>query len=184
MFDPADDVVERAARQLRRPVAIDPALDGRIMREITAPLASAGGGMLAGVWRWLMRPRHFTLTPLAGLGAAAALVTVFALSRAPLLPLPRLDSGASRVWQFVLLAPRAHRVSLVGDFNNWDAERTPMLRPGQTGALWTAVVPLAPGRYRYAFLVDGATWLADPTAPRERDDEFGAPSSVVTVGGS
>jgi len=45
-------------------------------------------------------------------------------------------------------------------------------------------VPLAPGRYRYAFLVDGSRWLADPAAPRARDDEFGTPSSVVTVGGS
>jgi hypothetical protein len=51
------------------------------------------------------------------------------------------------------------------------------------GAVWSAVVPLPPGRYRYAFLVDGSQWLADPTAPRAFDDEFGTPSSVVTVGG-
>jgi hypothetical protein len=50
--------------------------------------------------------------------------------------------------------------------------------------VWTAVVPLTAGRYRYAFLVDGVSWLADPAAPAARDDEFGAPSSVVTVGGS
>jgi len=32
--------------------------------------------------------------------------------------------------------------------------------------------------------VDGSRWLADPAAPAARDDEFGTPSSVVTVGGS
>ena len=82
-----------------------------------------------------------------------------------------------------MVAPLAARVSLVGDFNDWDAARTPMRRIRE-GAVWTAVVPLSPGRYRYAFLVDGSRWLADPTAPAVRDDEFGTPSSVVTVGSS
>ncbi|OLD94921.1 MAG: hypothetical protein AUG79_07280 [Gemmatimonadetes bacterium 13_1_20CM_4_69_16] len=91
---------------------------------------------------------------------------------------------ATRAFQFVVVAPRAARVALVGDFNDWDAARTPM-RPSQRGGpVWTAVVPLSPGRYRYAFLVDGSRWLADPAAPAARDDEFGTPSSVVTVGGS
>ena len=44
-------------------------------------------------------------------------------------------------------------------------------------------VRLAPGRYRYAFLVNGVEWRADPAAPVAKDDEFGTPSSVVTVGG-
>src|SRR5256885_940073 len=88
------------------------------------------------------------------------------------------------VFGFVVVAPRAATVSLVGDFNDWDAARTPMQRTRTGESVWTAVIPLTPGRYRYAFLVDGVAWLADPTAPAARDDEFGAPSSVVTVGGS
>jgi 1,4-alpha-glucan branching enzyme len=85
---------------------------------------------------------------------------------------------------FVVVAPHAARVSLVGDFNDWNAARTPMRRLGSGSAVWTTVVPLAPGRYRYAFLADGSRWLADPAAPLARDDEFGPPSSVVTVEGS
>jgi len=85
---------------------------------------------------------------------------------------------------FVVVAPRATTVSLVGDFNDWDAARTPMQRVRKDESVWTAVIPLTPGRYRYAFLVDGVRWLADPAAPAARDDEYGAPSSVVTVGGS
>ena len=41
---------------------------------------------------------------------------------------------------------------------------------------------LPPGRYAYAFLVDGQRWIADPAAPPAVGDDFGRPSSVVTVG--
>jgi len=44
-------------------------------------------------------------------------------------------------------------------------------------------VPLAPGRYGYAFVLDGRRFVADPAAPRALGDDFGAPTSVVTVGG-
>src|SRR6266566_5203436 len=85
-------------------------------------------------------------------------------------------------YQFVLLAPQAASVALVGDFNDWDPARSPM-RAAHSG-LWATIVPLAPGRYHYAFLVNGVEWRRDPAAPAALDDDFGAPSSVVTVGGS
>jgi 1,4-alpha-glucan branching enzyme len=93
-------------------------------------------------------------------------------------------AASARAFGFVVVAPRAATVSLVGDFNDWDAARTPMQRTRKNESVWTAVIPLTPGRYRYGFLVDGVAWLADPAAPAARDDEFGTPSSVVTVGGS
>src|SRR5207247_1393045 len=63
---------------------------------------------------------------------------------------------------------------------DWDPARSPM----QTAqGVWATAVRLAPGRYRYAFLVNGVDWRADPGAPTARDDEFGTASSVVTVGG-
>jgi hypothetical protein len=180
VFDPVDDLIERIGRHLRRPVQIDPALDGRVMREITALATPGGATALGRAWRWLRRPHQLTLTPLGGLAAAAALAVVVFLSRMDRTssPAPRAES---RAFQFVLVAPRATRISLVGDFNDWDATRTPMRRAGSE-ALWTAMVPLAPGRYHYAFLVDGSRWLADPSAPVARDEDYGAPSSVVTVG--
>jgi len=180
VFDPVDDLIERIARQLRRPVQIDPALDGRVMRDITALPTPGGATALGKAWRWLRRPHQLTLTPLGGLAAAATLAVVVFLSRMDRTPSPA-PRAESRAFQFVLVAPRATRISLVGDFNDWDATRTPMRRAGSE-ALWTAVVPLAPGRYHYAFLVDGSRWLADPSAPVARDEDYGAPSSVVTVG--
>jgi len=181
VFEPVDDVIERIARHLRRPVQIDPALDGRVMREITALPTPGGATALGKAWVWLTRPHQLTLTPLGGLAVAAAVAFVVLLSRMDSAS-PARSQAESLAFQFVLVAPRATHISLVGDFNDWDATRTPMRRAGSE-ALWTAVVSLAPGRYHYAFLVDGSRWLADPSAPVARDEDYGEPSSVLTVGG-
>ncbi|HEX6631274.1 MAG TPA: isoamylase early set domain-containing protein, partial [Gemmatimonadaceae bacterium] len=85
-----------------------------------------------------------------------------------------------QVVTFVLVAPGARRVALVGDFNDWDVGAT-QLRPAPAGRLWSVEVPLTPGRHRYAFVVDGERWLADPAAPRAPGPDFGSPNSVVTV---
>jgi hypothetical protein len=183
VFEHQEDLIERIVGHLRLPVQLDPAVDARVMQEIARPPAPGAAGPLGAAWRWLRRPRHFTLSPLGGLAIAAGLAAL-ALALPGHRPgaAPDRPSGA-RGFQFVVVAPRAARVALVGDFNDWDAARTPMRR-SPSGPVWTAVVPLAPGRHRYAFLLDGSRWVADPAAPAARDDEFGAASSVVTVGGS
>jgi hypothetical protein len=164
MFDREDDVVERVIRELRRPVSVDSALDTRVIQEIADGARSQAQARRTGVrsWPWL---------------AAAAVLGAVVIAR----PWARdSGNGTADAFQFVLVAPQAASVSLVGDFNDWDPARSPMRT---AGGVWATVVPLAPGRYRYAFLVNGAEWRADPAAPRAMDDEFGTPSSVVTVGG-
>ena len=158
MFDRHDDVVERVIQQLRRPVAIDPGLDARVMNAIAQ--TPHAGRQLWPYWSSL---------------AAAAVLAIALVAH------PWSRSGeSSDLLQFVLVAPQAASVSLVGDFNDWDPARSPM----QTAqGVWATAVRLAPGRYRYAFLVNGVEWRADPAAPSAKDDEFGTPSSVVTVGG-
>ena len=181
MFEPDEELIGRVVRQLRRPVAVDPGVDARVMAQIARSPARPGAGTARAAWRWLTLPRTVRLSPLGALAIAAACVAV-------VLARPDRDShpapGSAREFGFVIVAPRAATVSLVGDFNDWDAARTPMQRARRAGSVWTAVIPLSPGRYRYAFLVDGVSWLADPAAPAARDDEFGTASSVVTVGGS
>jgi len=159
MFEQEDETVERVIQHLRRPVAIDPGLDACVMREIAeAP------------------PQRRRVRPLWPLLAAAAVVATVLVAR----PWNRNGAGTADTLQFVLVAPQAASVALVGDFNDWDPARSPM----QTAhGVWATVVQLAPGRYRYAFLVNGVEWRADPSAPAAKDDEFGTPSSVVTVGG-
>lgn len=64
---------------------------------------------------------------------------------------------------FTLEAPTATGVSVVGDFNGWDATRTPLAK-GATGT-WTVRTDLRKGKvYDYAFVVDGH-WIVDPKNP-------------------
>lgn len=55
----------------------------------------------------------------------------------------------------------ATKVSLIGDFNNWNALSHPMQR--QADGSWLLQVSLPRGRHYYQFLVDGEPIL-DPEA--------------------
>jgi hypothetical protein len=96
------------------------------------------------------------------------------------------DAAPTHVVRFVLAAPSGSsgsavsRVTLVGDFNGWNAEATPM-RWDAAARAWTTVVALPAGRYVYAFVLDGRRWVADPAAPLAPEDGFGASNSVVVV---
>ena len=181
--DTLTDVTARVAASLKAAVRLDPAFDARVMAHVTALPAHRPGGSLGRVWSWLRRPRTFALSPLAGLAAAAGVAAiVFVAARSATKAVPTAAGDRTPV-EFLLVAPRAASVMLVGDFNDWTASATP-LHTAAAGGLWAVTVPLAPGRYRYAFVVDGKRWQPDPSAPPAPDDEFGSPSSVVTVGGT
>ncbi len=107
-----------------------------------------------------------------GLAAALAAVVLFQSFG---------NRGDARAVPFVLTAANAVRISIVGDFNDWDPAATPLQRVDGQG--WWVVVNLRPGRYRYSFVVDGTRWIADPSAPRAADNDFGTDNSVVTIPG-
>ena len=81
--------------------------------------------------------------------------------------------------QFVLVAPKARRVVVVGDFNDWDPAAAPL---AGTSGVWSGEVEVPFGRHDYAFVVDGDQWVRDPSAPRAPADEFGNGYSVLVVG--
>lgn len=189
MPDENDELIERIAAELRRVPPLDPAFDARIMAVVIG-LRAHRPGPLAAAGRWLRRPLTVRVSPLAGLALAAGLAALLLVMRpaAPDIATPQAAApgvllarhGATMV-QFVLVAPSARNVTLVGDFNDWDPSATP-LRRSTSGGAWSTAVELRPGRHRYAFVVDGVRWIADPTAPPAPDDDFGSPGSVVTVG--
>lgn len=78
-------------------------------------------------------------------------------------------------------AKDAQTVYLVGDFNGWDAQATPMSRL-KTGD-FKVTLDLETGReYEYRYLIDGRVWENDWAADTYRAAGIpGAENSVVTV---
>jgi 1,4-alpha-glucan branching enzyme len=72
----------------------------------------------------------------------------------------------------------ARKVSLAGDFNNWNPLITP-LKQNKFG-VWEALVPLRRGVYTYKYNVDGQ-WIADPKNFRKSAGPSGDLRSVMTV---
>ena len=75
-------------------------------------------------------------------------------------------------------APDATRVAVAGDFNAWDPRAHP-LRPLDDG-WWVVTLRLEPGRYEYAYVVDGR-WVVPPEADVTVDDGFGGRNGVLEV---
>src|SRR5947209_5988044 len=78
-----------------------------------------------------------------------------------------LVNGPEPGTRFVVWAPHAREVSVIGDFNGWDGRRDPMRRIGGFG-LWGRIVPGAPPGQRYKYRVETASGAvvdkADPYA--------------------
>lgn len=185
-----DEAFVRVVETLKEPVQVAPELTARVMAEIAGGLPpGAKPDPTPSRFAWARRRWTIRLSPLGALAAAAALaIVVLAGSRivAPGETSDRLRNDEPletiRPMQFVLVAPQADSVTVVGDFNDWNPAATPLARADE-GGIWWVTVPLLPGRYRYAFVVDGTTWVADPESPAV-EEEFGRPSSVVTIGGA
>ena len=189
-FDRAPKV-EWIARAARRPVQLADGARARLLDAVRAAPAPRRGGL-----GWLVASRSLAVSPLAGGLLAAGLVGIGILAGlsvtrrdgrppteqpaavAATAQLPVHDTVLT-VMKFVFDAPGAARVSLVGDFNNWNTAATPMTR-ASNGA-WTVSLKLEPGRHVYAFVLDGKRWEPDPVALLAPDDGFGVRNSIVVV---
>jgi len=178
-------LLERVVPPLRAGETLESGFEARVMAVARAE-APARYPKAAPWWR---RPRTLRLSPVAGLALAAGfagLVAAGTLATVRRIPSDRpavartAAADTVHLVRFVLDAPDARSVQLVGDFNAWSRDATPLAVTAVEG-VWTVTVPLAPGRHEYAFIVDGERWVADSTA-RIRNDEFGTETSVVSVG--
>lgn len=179
------DIQAIVARAAAEPARVIPLQPSRPRWFTSVPLAAAAGLVLAaGVGGFLLSNmvgnRGSAVTPgaVASVDASApgsaTAMQVNAAAADPAVEAPIMT-------QFVLDAPAAAGVSLVGAFNGWDASATPLVRDPATG-LWSVSLPLAPGRHVYAFMVDGRTLTLDPRAPATNDPELGTSGSVILVG--
>ena len=152
-------LIGRVAQELRRSVEVSPSFDRKVVEAAVRDrrrrrLVGVGGGVVA---------------------LAASVAAVVWLARSP-----AAGSGAAGV-EFSIELPSARAVSLVGDFNDWDRGRTPLRRVGASSK-WATTVPLRRGGlYRYAFLVDGVQFIADPRQPGPLDADYGQAVSLLTV---
>ena len=79
---------------------------------------------------------------------------------------------------FTFLAPEAREVSVVGSFNGWLPNATPLKSTG--GGEWAVRLMLRSGQYEYRFVVDGR-WIEDPGASQRVANSYGGFNSVLLV---
>jgi 1,4-alpha-glucan branching enzyme len=90
-------------------------------------------------------------------------------------------TGVARVTFELPATVWANQISLVGEFNNWDRQVTPMTQD-RFDERWRATVDLEAGqRYRFRYVLDGNAWLADRQADDYAVDSRGSYDSVVDL---
>jgi hypothetical protein len=85
-----------------------------------------------------------------------------------------------RLVRLMFDAPDARRVAVAGDFNQWDIDATPLTRD-ERSRRWSVTLALREGEHRYAFVVDGTRWVADPHALRSAQGDDGRIYSLLNL---
>lgn len=83
----------------------------------------------------------------------------------------------------IRLVPSARALHLVGDFNDWSHEATPLKR--KKDGVFAVTLYLDTGRtYQYRYLLDNSNWLDDPYAERTTANPYGGKNSVLDLTGT
>jgi hypothetical protein len=75
--------------------------------------------------------------------------------------------------------PGARTVSVVGTFNDWDKLADP-LTPHEDGR-WRARVEMVPGTYEYKYVIDGESWIKDPSCAEAVSDGYWGENSILRL---
>jgi hypothetical protein len=195
-----DPLVRRAVDELRKVAPTDQSVIARVAAAAAAARIAPADDEATEHVVPLPRARWWTI----GGVAAAAAVAGFALSSArrpaPVVASAPLTNAAVPatsvelqpvgsnsadampvVEQFVFHSRTARNVSVVGDFNRWNAESARMTRASD-GDLWSVTLRILPGRHMYGFMVDDSLFVLDPRQPTTRDADLGVQASVIVVG--
>jgi len=90
-----------------------------------------------------------------------------------------LPGGKKFKVTFEMSEAEAASVALVGEFNDWNKDVTP-LRKRKKDGVFAASINLAAGRkYEFRYLVDAARWENDGQADAYVPNGFGSDNSVV-----
>ena len=168
--------LEMIVQELKRPVIIDESFDRRVMVHVRRTYAQRRRRGIAGVLRAATRVTHHPAWAAAIAAGLVAVATMGVLRSRQHVAAP----VAHEPVQFVLVAPTASSVAVVGDFNDWGLNDSALRATNHEG-VWSVTAPVPTGVHRYAYVVNGKDWVADPSAPRSAGDDFGMPSSVLVV---
>jgi hypothetical protein len=179
--DQLDPTLMSVVAALRVPVDPAPDFETRVMHAVRETAKAAE--IAHSPW-W--RRRSITISPAAALALAASIAFIaFIGARSveftSVQQAERPPAASTELVRFVYVDRNASEVYLVGNFNQWQKDATPLQATGVPG-VWAVVVPLSAGMHEYAFVVDGERWAPDPLAPG-KTDEFGTESSVIRVQG-
>jgi hypothetical protein len=170
--------LELIVEELQQPVRLDESFERRVMVRVRRLY---GQRRRRGLASWIGATTRITHHPGWAAALAAGLVAVITLGVVRTRP-QALPAGSIPLEpvQFVLVAPSAHSVAVVGDFNDWGLNDSALVATNHQG-VWSVTAPVPAGVHRYAFVVNGKEWVADPSAPRSAGDDFGLPSSALVV---
>jgi anti-sigma factor RsiW len=154
------------AEGLRRRKAVSPGFSDRVLRRVAAPRPAPSRSYAPrGFWQWAPAAAGLVLA----LGVSLAGWVRFSTDPRPQAPVVTVELELADV--------SAQTVAVAGDFNGWDSAQ---MKQGADG-VWRVRLSLQPGRYQYAFVVDGETWMPDPRASTVVDSGFSGANSVLDV---
>jgi len=136
---------------------------------VGAGTASGGRFALDGEHRFVtlgfrVRPQFAPSMPVAHINPAAASISGLSVG----------SLGGNR-YELAVVAPRARRVEITGDFTNWK----PLALTRAAGGRWTATLDLAVGTHRVNARVDGGSWVVPPGLTTMSDDFAGEVGLLV-----
>jgi len=88
------------------------------------------------------------------------------------------SGGIGRKQTFVITAPGAESMQLMGDFTHW--QERPITMEKDANGVWRTTVELAPGTHHYRFFVDGE-WHDDPECTLRAPNPFGGENMIRQV---
>lgn len=78
------------------------------------------------------------------------------------------------------VAPAGHSsIAVVGDFNHWDKNATPLKLRKKDGLFAASVTLDAGRRHEFRYCADGSDWFNDPDADATVPNGFGGENSVL-----
>ena len=141
----------------------------RVMAALSDKPRPTWGDRLRSFWP----ERRFWPVPLLS-GALATLLLVMGLA------LFRAPSNTLIPMVLDLYAPSAKKVELVGTFSHWMPKTFRLKGPDAVG-YWAIAVKLPPGRYEYAFLINGSQLVPDDDGEAFRADGLGRENSLLLL---